>query len=486
MSEEPSFLSHIARLHEVSSFFFFSTGKVLNALKQITFQMGELARTQLDYYYTFYWVGFGALGILFCAISNVNRHTNWFILRSILGIEETKKDPPKPVVLCVNCRNYIPTTGQSNINEQISQHLKNCNDSNRMANSSESGVDHSSEKKQETLNLEKYLFVELEDDENAGTQLKCFVRVFSDFLTSLILTVFVLIIYANLFLSLEFIESGKKCPKYDSDCFIETGPNTNELYHCTEDHFINLTDYKGRLACFAWIYNVVTTEDVLNTLGTCGGLLGLISCIIPLVYYLSHYRRSCYLSCICFIIPAGTMAGFGVLIWRYWERGQSASSAITIILVIVLVITGWVWGFSSSFKRKVCFDYDYYRCPCCGWSCCSSVFEKCNKWTKNGGESMEKKCQKYYCCCRCCHCWHLFCLSCNRILCRIYKCYPWDCLSDIWKNFCCLFFRKNNIETSQCQICLEMGDNSTVKQVMSPVTRHEPNGLKKWDTQHQN
>ena len=185
MSEEPSFRSHIARLREVSSFFFFSTGKMLNTLKQITFQMGELARTQLDYYYTFYWVGFGAWGILFFVISNVNRHTNWFILRSILGIEEKKKDHPKSVVLCANCRNYITTKEQSNINEQISQHLKNCNHSNRMANSSKSNVDHPSEKKQDILSLEKYLFIEREDDEDAGPQLKCFVRVFSDFLTSL-------------------------------------------------------------------------------------------------------------------------------------------------------------------------------------------------------------------------------------------------------------------------------------------------------------
>ena len=185
MSEEPSFRSHIARLREVSSFFFFSTGKMLNTLKQITFQMGELARTQLDYYYTFYWVGFGAWGILFFVISNVNRHTNWFILRSILGIEQKKKDPPKYVFHCVNCRKYIISTEQSNIDEQISQHLKHCNDSDRIEKIPERVGGDSSEKKQETSGLETYLFIELEDDEDAGPQLKCFVRVFSDFLTAL-------------------------------------------------------------------------------------------------------------------------------------------------------------------------------------------------------------------------------------------------------------------------------------------------------------
>jgi len=231
---------------------------------------------------------------------------------------------------------------------------------------------------------------------------------------------------------------------------------------------------------------------VLDTLGTCGGLLGLVSCIIPLVYHLSRYRKSWCLSCICFIIPAGTMAGFGVLIWLYWERGQSAVSAIAIILVIALIITGWVWGFSSSLKRKVCFGYNCYRCSCCSCCsccpCCSFVFKKCNKWTKNRGASMEKKCQEYYCCCGCCyccrHCWYQFCTSCNRILCGIYECYPWDCLCDICKSLLCSSCCKGNIETSQCQICLETGDNNTIKRVMIPVTRREPNRLNKRDTRH--
>ncbi|CAF4400435.1 unnamed protein product, partial [Rotaria magnacalcarata] len=397
-------------------------------------------------YTAFTWgVPFGSFVVLFFVISAINRRTNWFLLGTILGIatksmNNSKKasnwEPPKK-----NGTDWRTQAGKKEDQKNKSmQHLVTCKQC-------QTDFAVIVEKDDADTPFEKYLYIEFEDDEVAVPELKCFIRFLSDLMVAAILAVFISIIFIKLILSNEIIRNGRKCPKYDADCFSSDEKYDFSPYSCTDGQYINITGYNGLVWCVGWVYKDRSAQDVLDTLGTCGGLLGIVSCIVPLVYYLSYYKRCHLASCLCIILPIGGVLGLALMLWVTWYDGPSQLGITVVSVVIVMIAIGWCWALWRS---------------CSSHESESSCIPRCSCFAPKG-------CQYSRGCChyRCCFClFHIFCGK--------YTWYPWACIRDFWKYLCCMFCNTNLSVYDHCPAACETAKWSKTPSKSNRVTTIQP------------
>ncbi|CAF3678941.1 unnamed protein product [Rotaria socialis] len=407
--------------------------------------------TRSNYTALSYGVPFGSFAVLFILISIINKRSNWFILGLILGIDKATDDPPKPphcvycgstltssakedqsknssdvdskhLGYCVTCKKVFSAPVKSNPNIGILPESGNCTQCKSKFNL----IVREEKVEPDKQPLEKYLYIDFENGDDVVPQLKCFIRVLSDLLTAAILAVFVSIIFTNLILSNQTVKNGRKCPTFDADCFTTQGNYDVLPYSCIDGNYVNISNYNDYVWCVAWVYQDQTAQDVLDTLGTCGGLLGIISCIVPLVYYLSYNKKHNWLSCFCIVIPLSGFGGLAWMLWYTWDARPSQLAVTAFAVAVSMMTIGWLWAvWRACFLKGAdggcsCYAFqDQNRCHCPKW--------------------LLKK----LCCCKLCYC-------CCHIVCGKYTYYPWACLRDFWKYFCCCCCGKSYEQYKSC------------------------------------
>ncbi|CAF1508429.1 unnamed protein product [Adineta steineri] len=206
-------------------------------------------------------------------------------------------------------------------------------------------------------NTEMFLYIEQEHNEQEKDKqgLPCILRFLCDFFTSAILAILLEIIFSQCILSYESILANSACPDFDADCFGYNGTLVSGPFLCTKNAIANFSETSPKLNCYGWVYKTITTNDALNSIGVSGGLLGLISCIVPLVFYLSYFRKKCWgISILCIILPACTIVAFilvSTLLIQAPER-PSVLTVLTFSLFITMTSGGWGWAVYTSWSRR--------------------------------------------------------------------------------------------------------------------------------------
>jgi hypothetical protein len=167
----------------------------------------------------------------------------------------------------------------------------------------------------------------------------CLWRFFIWLLTSLILSLSWTIIFDTIFLLTHRVIAGQSCPDYNADCFVfPTFLNTTPVgpYSCTPNQMATFpTD--GRIVCYAWVIGSQGTNDILQVLGTCGGLLGIVGSIVPFVYYLS-YNLKCFPCSIAYGFVTAFIAVAAIICLYIFKIGISLLSWFVLILTAALSI----------------------------------------------------------------------------------------------------------------------------------------------------
>ncbi|CAM2716009.1 unnamed protein product [Rotaria socialis] len=355
--------------------------------------------TRSNYTALSYGVPFGSFAVLFILISIINKRSNWFILGLILGIDKATDDPPKPphcvycgstltssakedqsknssdvdskhLGYCVTCKKVFSAPVKSNPNIGILPESGNCTQCKSKFNL----IVREEKVEPDKQPLEKYLYIDFENGDDVVPQLKCFIRVLSDLLTAAILAVFVSIIFSELILSNQTVKNGRKCPTFDADCFTTQGNYDVLPYSCIDGNYVNISNYNDYVWCVAWVYQDKTAQDVLDTLGTCGGLLGIISCIVPLVYYLSYNKKHNWLTCFCIVIPLSGFSGLAWMLWYTWDDRPSQLAVTAFAVAVSMMTIGWLWAvWRACFLKGAddgcsCYAFlDRNRCYCLKW-----------------------------------------------------------------------------------------------------------------------
>jgi hypothetical protein len=324
--------------------------------------------------------------LAFAVLTIINKRANWLFLRNILGIG-------------------FPEGGGSEAEEK-------------------------GDKNKSSDGFNTYLFTDFEEKQrDESTRLSNIQRFLSDALASTILAIFFTIICNALIISAETVQADGKCPFSNAECFEGNRSHSSSTFNCTKDGLTNLPSTSKTWWCVGWIYKDKGIKDVLDTLGICGGLLGLISSIVPLVYYISYYKNCvCSLS-VTWIIPCIPPAVLGYVAWDTHPAGPSVLTLILLSVLITMVCVGWSWAARRSCDPKTCSEL---RCPinnCFGQ--CSLTLIGC-----------KECCEQYDC----------------SMLNGKSKSYPWCCCtSRATQNISCCYTvcRENSFCYNKCKKCLD-------------------------------
>jgi hypothetical protein len=236
--------------------------------------------------------------------------------------------------------------------------------------------------------VDKFLYVEPDKRKEA---LPCVLRFLCDLFSSGILAVLIEIIFEKCVLEDKLLVVGDPCPDFKADCFgTYNGTPNFGPFQCTPSQNSTFPVTSADVICYAWVYNDVSTWDVLETTGISAGLLGLIACIIPLVYYISYYKkRFWWMSIICLILPLGTIGVFIAVIIATYPQPVSVLTIITFSILIAMTSVGWIWAFFSSY---------YWRLEHNDAKCCCAESDRCKKCCSHLSWCL-KPYQNYPCCC---------------------------------------------------------------------------------------
>ncbi|UJR19031.1 hypothetical protein I4U23_022161 [Adineta vaga] len=133
--------------------------------------------------------------------------------------------------------------------------------------------------------IETVIYVEFDDAIESTNWTSCV----SYFLTSSILATLLTIIFEGCVLASVGVVIGDPCPEYPVECFYG-----NYSFYCNPGDIAMSPSAAQEAWCFGWILRYQTARDVIDVIGVSGGLLGIISSIMPLVYYISAYKDQPY------------------------------------------------------------------------------------------------------------------------------------------------------------------------------------------------
>lgn len=168
-----------------------------------------------------------------------------------------------------------------------------------------------------------------------------------------ILTILLTFIYESCILSNANIKVDEWCPDYEAECF-DTQTKTL-VFNCSPYKKINPLTNSNYLWCVGWIFHQMTIRKVLDAIGVCGGLLGIISCTIPWMHKLAYYENNPW-KAVWWIWVASLPIGAINLVVGI--PGWAAPSLLTILCLSMfssLLSGAWGLAFKSALyqKRKV-------------------------------------------------------------------------------------------------------------------------------------
>lgn len=235
--------------------------------------------------------------VILSVLSVVNRNINAFILKSVLGIE-------------FNAQNTV-----------------------------------------DSRTVKQYLFVSTEDQLMGRVPaMRCYARFFSDLLVSAIFSTFIAVIFRTLIIGFENVRHGEKCPDFNSICYPNDESESNSPAICRQRTIANFSNKDTAYLCFALLYTDVNGIDVLETIGICGGLIGIISSIVPLTFHCSRHRKCLFQSFFCIILPLGAVAMLFATTLIDDDEVPTSVALMFSCLLIVLLTFGWVWAFRLSWN----------------------------------------------------------------------------------------------------------------------------------------
>ncbi|CAF1429163.1 unnamed protein product [Adineta steineri] len=218
---------------------------------------------------------------------------------------------------------------------------------------------------------ETFLYIEQEDEVQKKEGLPCILRLLCDLFTSAILTILLEIIFLQCILSNQTVLTNSSCPDFDADCFSTYNGTLLGPFSCTKNAIANFSTDSPTLDCFGWVYKTTSTIDVLNAIGVSGGLLGLVSSIVPLVYYLSYFEKPFRCMSWLGVIPLlGVWAGFLCFIFITHPK-QPVLTVLTCLLLIGMIYVGWGWAFYKTWPHsRIWSNERIWIRKCCGPRCC--------------------------------------------------------------------------------------------------------------------
>ena len=355
-----------------------------------------------------------AFVLMLAMMSVINKRVNWLLLRSVLGVVLGK-----------------PKTDQSTQTDARENSGKASENSTRIAadNSDPDAPD-------------QYLYINFDEEHKEDSRRLTYIQRFlSDVLVAAILAIFVEIIFNSLILSSESVRNDAECPDFTAECFGRIGGEFIGPFDCKKNKNASFNISTPNLWCVGWVAQDVKVKDVLDTLGTCGGLLGIIASIVPVTYYLSYYTKCACPMTVTWILPCSPVGLLAFVVWYTWPLGPSATTVVVLSVVITMVFIGWSWAVRRSCDLPPLLGLESCQCGC--------FINRCCGWYRG------------YCCCECCR---SCCPECIRpILTGKSKSYPWCCvrcncctICDDSCYECC--YRRNSCCKKACPQC---GDKCT-------------------------
>ena len=302
-----------------------------------------MAPTRFHYALFVYGIPYGSFLLIFGLLTVINKHANWLLLRTVLGVgfdDEKKKE-----------------------SKQESKRKPNANPANDLS--------QQSTENNQLGTLDQYLYIDFEEEtKEDSARLSCIQRFLSDILASAILAVFVTIIFNALILSTETVKNNEKCPEFDADCYGDDGKRDVGPFDCKKGNTTSFTAIVETWWCVGWVYKDKSAKDVIDTLGTCGGLLGLVSLIVPFVYYLSFYKKCACPFSVTWIVLLIPPLALALVIWHTHPVGPSVLAIVMLSVVITMVCIGWCWAAQRSCgcPEKCCSKV------CCNYSCWQALY----------------------------------------------------------------------------------------------------------------
>ena len=311
-----------------------------------------------------YTVPFGIGIFILLFLTFIHKRVNWFILRSVLGVKWEPKDEN---------RGSRGSTSTQNRADFVSAKTESENSSEGKSKSNTTPTDL----------IDEYLYIDFSSDDTKKSipAIPWAIRLLSDVLAAAILGMFAAIIFQSLIMTNVLVSNGEKCPDSDAYCFRSNPSTGTETYNCTKGQSINSTVSNSTAWwCAGWSYQDKSINDVLGTIGTCGGLLGIMSSIVPFVYYLSFCKKHGYLSLLWFILPALACGALGVTIWRLLPQGISQLGAMFFAVLIMMVLLGWcaavirsIFAGKDSCISRANSEDAPKSCERCRFICCQPV-----------------------------------------------------------------------------------------------------------------
>jgi hypothetical protein len=345
-----------------------------------------------------YGIPFGMAAILFVLISIVNKRAHTFIIKIVLGIElkpddKQSKDPsPKSSANESNKTKPAAIPRQENVGDQGMGV-----DTIVLTHHTPKATHTPSEMWSLGKNVDTFLYIEQEESEEKQA-LPWIVRFFCDLFTSAIISVLLEIIYEKCVLTDRGLIVGDPCPDFDADCFgVYNGDSHYGPIPCRNGQNITFPFTAIHVLCYGWVYDHMDTDQVLNAIGVSGGLLGIVTCIVPLVYYVSFFKKHRWMSICGIIWPLSTIIVFILIIIWTLPEAISVLTIITFSLLITMTCGGWLWAVYSSFSTPEssctaprCLTNCYSKLHCCFKSYPYYPF-CCNKDTcrRNSGVSRQ-------------------------------------------------------------------------------------------------
>lgn len=211
------------------------------------------------------------------------------------------------------------------------------------------------QEEEEKIDVEQTKSFLTDDTGNHGENqmFPCIIRFFADIFAATIFAVFSLIIFESHILATDIVLVNGKCPNYDAHCFGRYDDSEHsDPPICRADQYANFPMTSSRLRCFGWIYRQMNTREILNLIGAYTLLFIAVSLIVPLVYYLSFYRKQIWwISLVCVIVP---FLPITCLIFALSWMTPMTMSPYTILFFSLFIISawiGWIYAVISSCKN---------------------------------------------------------------------------------------------------------------------------------------
>jgi hypothetical protein len=97
------------------------------------------------------------------------------------------------------------------------------------------------------------------------------------------------------------------------------------------------------LWCFGWVFDQLTAREVIDSIGVCGNLLGIISCVVPWTYHLSYYEDKPWKVFVWIwipFLPLGTLITIVIVSMKCNNLAPPSMLTITSLVIVFSLTVG--------------------------------------------------------------------------------------------------------------------------------------------------